>query len=192
MEPAEVKDRILENISLSVKKVGGQGPGWGWGGPGDTPLSSDWVCGWGPPVPGVGDSPGDPPCKGCGAGDSPEIPSPRGLGLATALGPPMHGLWGWGQSWGPLSKVCGSGDSPRDSHTLGCPWGCLCLRCGAGGHSWGPPESHHHQRCGAEGQFPGQGAGNPPELLGNRGTGVWGQGHPDTHLAGDTFKGSSE
>lgn len=55
MEPVEVKDRILENISLSVKKVGAG-------------------TRWGLRMPTVGAErtrPGTPLARGCGVGDSP-------------------------------------------------------------------------------------------------------------------------
>lgn len=75
MEPAEVKDRILENISLSVKKVGGGGGAWR-----HHPypfLTGMW--GWGSPSARAGG---------------------LGTGLGQPWGPPVLWLWAWGTALG--------------------------------------------------------------------------------------------
>lgn len=138
---------------------GTPGPGLrGWGQPWDSPglrrvgrccalvalvTGEPWelsLCVWGPPC--------------AGSGDSREVI-------------PSEGPWGWGWPWGPCSAStlgwghpsrplsAGAGDS---SGTPDCPvveggavglgtaagqlWGLCLQRCRAGGHSWGPPQTH--------------------------------------------------
>lgn len=88
---------------------------------------------------------GIPLCKGWGPGDRP----------GTALGTPCVVAVGLGDSprtalRTPSAGAGGLGTAVGTSLALGCLWGLLLPL--AGGHSWGPPDTHdHHQRCGAEG-----------------------------------------
>lgn len=123
MEPAEVKDRILENISLSVKKVGAgarrglRTPTLGaeMTRPGDIPELELWVLGTSLGRPWT---PGFRPVLCCGDGvvDSPGDPLVR---VRTPL------CWVWGQLGG---------------HSLNCGGGTLQVLW-AWRHPWGPPLS---------------------------------------------------
>lgn len=82
----------------------------------------------------------------------------------------MQGLWVWGQ--------------PQGLPCPGLPLGMFVPEVRGWGTLLGTPRD-----VGLRDSSQGRGLGTPQSYWG---TGVWGQGHPDTHLAGDTFKDSSE